>query len=192
MEELLSLDKESWRRWLAAKHDRAAEAWLTIRRQGAAGTGLPYEEAVVEALCFGWIDGRMHRVDAERYALRFSPRKPGSIWSRLNRERAEAQIRAGRMTPAGLARIEEAKQNGWWEKAYDSRSKPRPPADLEAALQSAGPAWEGFNNLTNSQQLQYIYWVESAKREETRGKRIAEVVDRLAPARALHPAGHAR
>ncbi len=170
--------REKWRRWLSAHDDQADEAWLVIRRKGANAAGLAYEDAVEEALCFGWIDGAMRSVDDETYVLRFSPRKPNSLWSQLNRERARALIQAGKMTAAGLDKIEEAKRNGRWSAAYTSKTKPALPQDLKAALDRNPGACENFNRFPNSAQTMYIVWVEQAKRPETRSKRIEQVVER--------------
>ena len=110
-------NREEWRAWLEGHHTTEQEAWLLIRRKGAARGFLVLEDAIEEALCFGWIDGVLKPVDKESYALRFSPRKPNSIWSVNNQRRVEKLIQQGRMTPAGLEKIAEAKENGEWDAA---------------------------------------------------------------------------
>lgn len=151
---------------------------MIIKKKHAALQAVGYEEAVEEALCFGWIDGQMRSVDDECYVLRFSPRKARSIWSRLDRERAEKMMRLGKMSQAGLARVEEARQNGRWAAAYTSREKPGMPPDLQAALAQDPQAQEFFDGLAPSGQTMYVAWVEQARRPETRQRRIQEVVRR--------------
>jgi len=116
---------EEWRRWLHENHSKENEAWVIIQKVRSPNEGLSYEEAVDEATCFGWIDGKMRRLNDHEFTQRFSPRRPRSIWSRINRNRAERLIEEGRMTGAGLRAAEEAKRNGRWEKAYTFREPPR-------------------------------------------------------------------
>ncbi len=164
---------------MAAKnHDKATEAWLVIYKKGSNKTGLRYEEALEEALCFGWIDGKMKSIDKDKFILRYSPRNAKSIWSQQNREKTEQLIASGKMTRAGLARVEEAKMNGTWEKAYTQKKKDEIPADLEAALSLNKNALDNFNKFANSYRNMYILWVNSAKTKANRKKRISEVVER--------------
>ncbi len=167
-------DRSEWRAWLEANHSQNVGAWIFIRKKGARGQGMAYDEAVEEALCFGWIDGQMKSVDKEKYALRFSPRKPRSIWSKSNTTRAERLVREGRMAPAGLQRIDEAKKDGRWDAAYSSKDIVEIPTDLEAVLEQDPDAKEHFLRFPNSTRIQYIYWIEKAKNRETRLKRIKE------------------
>jgi uncharacterized protein YdeI (YjbR/CyaY-like superfamily) len=171
-------DRDEWRRWLEKNHADEAEVWLVIKKKGASLKAVSYEEAVEEALCFGWIDGKMHSVDDQHYVLRFSPRKPRSIWSQSNRERVERLMRLGKMTEAGLAKVEEAKQNGRWAAAYTSKEKPAMPEDLQAALAQDVEAQANFYGFAPSAQTMYVAWIEQAKRVETRQRRIQEVVKR--------------
>jgi uncharacterized protein YdeI (YjbR/CyaY-like superfamily) len=145
--------KKPWRLWLSKNHDKKSEAWLVIQKTGSKVKGVPYTDALEEALCWGWIDGIMHSIDRDRYRLRFSPRKPKSMWSMVNKNKAMALIKSGRMTKAGLAKIEEAKKNGMWKAAYTSKKSSDLPCDLKRAI-------------------------EEAKQEETRKKRIGLVVER--------------
>ncbi|MBN1797764.1 MAG: YdeI/OmpD-associated family protein [Spirochaetales bacterium] len=176
---LLFEGRSEWRAWLASNHNSAASAWLVIRKKGADAGGVYYDDAVEEAICSGWIDGKMQSVDAATYILRFSPRRKNSIWSKLNRNRAQALINSGQMTEAGLETIKQAKANGRWQAAYSSKEKPPLPADLEKALRKAPPAWKNFNAFANSYQTMYIGWIKDAKRPETRAGRIRKVVERL-------------
>jgi uncharacterized protein YdeI (YjbR/CyaY-like superfamily) len=127
-------DSQEWRKWLQLYHNSESEAWLFIYKKRSNKTGISYDEALEEALCFGWIDGKMRSIDGEKFILRFSPRKAKSVWSKINKEKAELLISQGRMTSAGLAKIEEAKNTGLWEAAYTTRRKDTVPGDLEAAL----------------------------------------------------------
>jgi len=170
------LDHEEWRKWLEENHSSKEEVWVIIHKKKSAKKGLTYEEAVEEAVCFGWIDSKMQSIDAVSFRQRFSPRKKTSIWSKSNRERAEKMIRKGRMTQAGFETINEAKSNGKWDTAYSSKIAPALPKDLEKALKENESAWKNFKEFSNSTKFQYIYWVENAKKDETRRKRIIDVV----------------
>jgi len=152
------------------------EAWVVIQKKKHGTKGLKYEEAVEEAICFGWIDSKMQSIDAERFRQRFSPRRKTSIWSKNNKETANRMIRSGKMTEAGLESIQFAKENGKWDIAYSSKKAPTIPSDLTEALKKNEIAWRNFSKFSNSTKLQYVYWVTSAKKEDTRQKRIAKVV----------------
>ena len=127
-------NSHEWREWLSQNHNDKIEAWLVIQKKRSNRTGIRYDEALDEALCFGWIDGKMYSVDDEQFILRFSPRKARSIWSKRNRVKAEMLIEQGRMTDAGIAKIEEARENRHWDTAYSSLIVEDIPADLEDAL----------------------------------------------------------
>ena len=172
--------RKDFRTYLHANHLRKTEAWLSIAKKNSTLTRISYEDAVEEAVCFGWIDGKMHSVDDDTYILRFSPRRPNSRWSQSNKSRAEKLMANGSMTPAGLDRIREAKENGRWSTAYSSKTKPDIPPDLKDALDGDPKGWLHFNNFTNSQQTMYIAWIEDARKPETRMKRIREVAARAA------------
>jgi uncharacterized protein YdeI (YjbR/CyaY-like superfamily) len=173
-------DSQEWRQWLETNANSAQEAWLVHYKKNSGKLSIRYNDAVEEALCFGWIDGKMKSIDEDRFILRYSPRKAKSVWSRINKEKAEKLIASGRMTAAGLARIEEAKKNGYWDAAYTNKTKYEMPADLKQALMADSQAWNNFENFANSYRNMYIGWVIGAKTEATRKKRIAEVVKRSA------------
>ena len=173
-------DRDAWRAWLAAHHATAKEIWLVFYKKHVKKPGLAYEEAVEEALCFGWIDGLLKRIDGEKYAVRFSPRRKNSIWSERNKQRVRKMIREGRMTEVGLAKVSEAKANGQWDKAAQRQDVTRVPPDLAAALARDKQARRNFERLAPTYRRQFIYWVASAKREETRRRRAAEAVELLA------------
>jgi uncharacterized protein YdeI (YjbR/CyaY-like superfamily) len=177
-EPLRVADWGEWVRWLAAHKAETREVWLAIRKKRSKLPGVGIEDAIDEAIAHGWIDGQMRPLDADEYLLRFTPRRDESPWSLRNRRVAERLIAEGRMTEAGLACVEAAKRNGKWDSAYSSLAPPRVPVDFEAALRGRG-AWDRFTTMSNSAQLQYIFWIDQAKRPETRARRIAEAVKRL-------------
>ena len=168
-----------WHAWLEANHAVKSEAWLLIAKKGAALKTLTLAEAVEEALCYGWIDSHMRPIDAEAYKLRFSPRKPGGIWALSNVHRAEQLIREGRMAPAGLAAVEAAKANGEWDAAARREDISQLPPELEKALQVDAAAMAAYHKMAPSLIKQYHHWINSAKRVETRQKRIREFVEKL-------------
>lgn len=163
------------RRWFEKNHANSPSVWLTINKKDGRKPGVYYEEAVEEALCFGWIDGRINPLDSDQYRLLFSPRKPGGTWARSNKERVAKLIEQGRMTQAGLAKIEAAKRDGSWD-ALDALDNLDIPPDLERALSRNTTARKTFESWSDSYKKRIIFWIGSAKREETRAKRVAETV----------------
>jgi len=172
-ETFFAADRAAWRDWLEEHHAESREIWLILLKRHVPEPCLTYEEA----LCFGWIDGILKRIDDRSHTVRFSPRKPGSIWSESNRKRVAKVIVEGRMTPAGLALIEAAKANGMWEAAAPERLDVTPP-DLGAALAGEPVAAQRWRTWAPSHRRRYIHWVLDAKRPETRARRVAEVVRR--------------
>lgn len=168
----------TWRRWLAANHAEKDGLWLIIYKKHAGKFGLTYQDALEEAIIHGWIDGKLKRIDGEKHMIRFTPRRQGSIWSRINREKAERLIAQGKMTPTGHAKIEEAKKAGLWDTVYTNKRKERIPTDLKTALQSNHDAWLKFQTFANSYRNTYIRWIKDAKTQETRTRRIRRVVER--------------
>lgn len=169
--------REDWRIWLEKNHDTENHAWLKLYKKRFRERGMTLEEAVEEALCYGWIDGKLKRIDDQQFILRFSSRKANSLWSRINKERAERLMKSGRMTRAGFAKIKEAKESGWWDIAYTNKIKDDIPADLKQALMKDRNAWSNFLNFANSYRNMYISWVNNAKTVETRMKRIEKIVE---------------
>jgi uncharacterized protein YdeI (YjbR/CyaY-like superfamily) len=180
--------RREWRAWLEANHSKEKEAWLTIRKSRSPIPGLRLSEAVEEALCFGWIDGAMHSLDTDTFALRFSPRRPGAVWSAANQRRAKQLIAEGRMTEAGLDQIRRAKRNGEWRAAALREDTSRLPEDLSRTLAGHSDAGKVFSGWTPSRKKMLIWWVESAKRPETRSKRIREIIRQASEESRL--AGH--
>jgi uncharacterized protein YdeI (YjbR/CyaY-like superfamily) len=172
-------NREDWRAWLTEHHQTARELRLILYKKHTGKGGLTYLEALEEALCFGWIDGLVNRLDDEKHTIRFTPRRKNSIWSEHNKTRVRRLIKEGRMTPAGLARIAEAKANGQWDKATRREDVAIVPAELTEALAGNENARRNFENLAPSYRRQFIYWVAVAKRDATRRKRIQETIDLL-------------
>ncbi len=168
-------DREEWRQWLEKNHVTSRGVWLISYKQQAGQPFVAYADAVEEALCFGWIDSRPNVLDEERYARFFSPRKPKSPWSRLNKQRIEKLIEQGLMTGAGLVVIEAAKRDGSWN-SYDAIEDLTIPVDLEKALAANPTASQYFQAFSPSVKKSILWWIESAKRSETREKRIEETV----------------
>lgn len=172
-------DRNQWRAWLEKYHAVEKEAWLIHYKKGFQESTLLLDEAVEEALCFGWIDGSLRRLDERRYALRYTPRRPNSIWSLSNIHRAERLIQQDRMTEAGLAKISEAKANGQWEAALRREQVDIIPPDLQKALRKRKGAIAAYRALPASRKKQYMYWLQSAKRPATRQSRIEKIVEEV-------------
>ncbi len=174
------LSPAEWRAWLEQHHERAQGIWPVSYKKATGKPRMAYAESVEQALCFGWIDSVANKLDVERSMLWFAPRKPGSGWSRVNKERIERLLSADLMHPAGLAKIAAAKQDGSWS-ALDAVENLEIPADLAAAL-AVYPAARGhFDAFPRSVKRAILEWITAAKRAETRAKRIAETA-RLAQA----------
>lgn len=173
---LICQNQKEWHDWLAAKHDVESGVWLQIKKVKSREVGIALNEAVEEALCYGWIDGKMYSIDSDKYILHMSPRKPGSMWSMINRKRAEALIAEGRMTEAGMTAIRQAQASGRWQAAYTAQEEPDIPKDLIAALQADPVAKINFESWSKSQKLQAIVWVEQSRQPKTRVDRINRVV----------------
>ncbi len=174
--------RRAWRAWLARNHGQAKGIWLAYYKKGSGKRSVTYEEALQEALCFGWIDSTVGRLDAEKYKQRYTPRNDRSVWSASNKARVEKLIAAGRMAPPGLAKVEAAKRNGSWDSLNDVERIGRGadlPADLLEALASEPLAREIFENRPPSEKKLWGYWVLSAKKPETRSRRIVETVKRV-------------
>jgi uncharacterized protein YdeI (YjbR/CyaY-like superfamily) len=175
---LLFNNRKQWRIWLQKNHRTRKEIWLLHYKRKSGKQGLNHIDAVEEALCFGWIDSKLKKIDEQRFILKYSPRKPKSVWSKINKEKAEAMMICGKMTRAGLKKIEEAKKHGLWDVAYTNKVKDRIPLDLKKALMKDSTAWANFRHFANSYRNMYCGWVKAAKTKETRAKRIAVVVKR--------------
>lgn len=178
-------DQPAWRRWLAANHSRVDAVWLKLAKKGSPTPSVSYAEALEEAICFGWIDGQVRRFDEHFYLQRFTPRRPRSKWSQINREKATQLIDAGRMQPAGLAQVEAAKADGRWEGAYPAQAEATVPDDLRAALDANPAARRFFETLTGSTRYAFLYRLHNVTDRKRRQQRIADYVARLEAGRTL-------
>ncbi|KAL2156611.1 hypothetical protein VTH82DRAFT_1356 [Thermothelomyces myriococcoides] len=178
-------DVKAWETWLEANHTDPTGLWLKIAKKGSNITSVTYEEALDTALCFGWIDGQKKSLDTDHFIQRFTPRRKGSLWSQRNVEKAEALIAAGRMREPGLAEIEAAKADGRWEKAYASASTIQVPDDFRAALERNTKAKTFFESLGKTKRYSFLWRITTAKREETRKKRIDQFITLLARGETL-------
>lgn len=167
--------RAEWRKWLATNHDRSKGIRLVLLKKDAEIPGILYSEAVEEALCFGWIDSTAGKLDEQRYTLYMSPRKPKSVWSKLNKQRIQKLVKEGRMTAPGLAKIEAAKKDGSWDQ-LDAIDQLVIPEDLSRKLLANADAQRNFEGFSPSSKKIILHWIASAKRQETRQKRIEETV----------------
>jgi uncharacterized protein YdeI (YjbR/CyaY-like superfamily) len=176
----------AWDAWLTAHHADSPGLWLKIAKKGSAGRSISYSDALDVALCHGWIDGQKGRLDDEYWLQRFTPRKPGSKWSKINTERAAALIASGRMRPAGLHQVERAQADGRWEQAYESQSRVTVPEDLARALAANQRARAFFASLDSTNRYAILYRIGTAKRPETRAKRIDAFVAMLSEHKKIY------
>ena len=176
MEKVFAQDRNAWRNWLEENHDKLSEIYLAFYKLSAKKPTVTYEEAVEEALCFGWIDGIRKGIDEETYMNRFTPRKPKSTWSVVNKDRVEKLISEGKMTEAGMKLVEIAKQNGQWDAAYQLSAKQEIPQDLDDALEANEAALIFFKSLSNTNQFTYIRQIEKVKSPELRAERLERII----------------
>lgn len=180
-------DRAAFASWLRREHASSPGIWLKLAKKGSGGSTLTYAEAVEVALIWGWIDGQKQKFDDAAWLQRFVPRRPQSVWSKINRDKALALIEAGAMEPPGLAEVERARADGRWERAYDPPSKAAVPDDLAAALAGSKPALALFAKLDSANRYAILYRIQALKRPESRARRIAEFVAMLARGETLHP-----
>jgi uncharacterized protein YdeI (YjbR/CyaY-like superfamily) len=186
--ELLVVDVAAWRTWLELHHTEPAGVWLVLAKKGVTGpTTLTYDEALVEALCHGWIDGQRRSRDQSTFAQRFTPRRARSPWSKRNVRIAEGLAAEGRMHAAGLAEVQRAKEDGRWAAAYEGPATMAVPEDLAAALAAEPRAAALFDVLTSQNRYSILHRIDSAKRPETRARRVAQFVAMLARGETIHP-----
>lgn len=176
-----------WRRWLASNVDRSEGIWIVYRKKPSNLDGPVYDDLVEEALCFGWIDSRVRRVDDDRVMQWYSPRRRGGLWSAANKERIDRLISAGLMTEAGRAAIDQAKTDGSWSQ-LDEVDALIVPADLRTALDATPDAAAVYEALADSAKKQYLWWIHSAKRPATRAGRIGETIRKLSTDGDRNPA----
>jgi len=180
-------DAAAWEAWLAGQHATSPGIWLKIPKSGTAARGVSYPEALAVALCYGWIDGQKAGLDDDYWLQRFTPRRPGSRWSKINTEKATELIEAGRMQPAGLREVERARADGRWDAAYAGQRTMAVPPDLERALAGNDAARAFFATLSGANRYAILYRIADAKRPQTRAQRIGKYVAMLAAHETIHP-----
>ena len=175
-----------FRAWLHKNHSKEPGLWIKYAKKGSGIETVTYAEAVEVALCYGWIDGKVRTVDENYYVQRFTPRRKKSKWSRINRDKAEALIAAGKMKAAGLAEVERAKADGRWDAAYLSAATMPVPEDFIRALEKKPRALKFFEGLDKTNRYAILYQIEDAKKPDTRARRIAKFVDMMQAGEKLH------
>ncbi len=180
-------DQKAWAAWLDKNHTKSSGLWLQLARTSSGQKSVSYAEALEVALCYGWIDGQKKGYNEASWLQKFTPRGPRSIWSKVNREKALALIESGQMRPAGLKAIEAAKKNGQWEGAYDSPSRSTVPDDLQAELDPNAKAKAFFATLNSTNRYAILHRLQTAKKPETRAKRLKQFIEMLAKEEKLYP-----
>ena len=178
--------KTKWAEWLAKQHDKSAGVWLKLAKKDSGIPSVTYDEALDVALCYGWIDGQKKGFDDKYWLQKFTPRGPKSIWSKINTEKAERLIAAGEMKPAGLKAIEAARQDGRWDAAYSSQRNMSVPEDFQAALDKNKKAKIFFTTLNSANRYAILFRIQTAKKAETRAKRIQQFIQMLERGEKLH------
>jgi uncharacterized protein YdeI (YjbR/CyaY-like superfamily) len=188
--ELLVANAAKWRTWLRGHHSESQGVWLVLAKKGTTHpTTLSYDEALDEAICFGWIDGQLARRDDATFRRRFTPRDARSRWSKRNVAIAERLSSSGRMHRSGEVEVRQAKADGRWNSAYAGQASVEVPEDLADALMANPPAQEMFQTLTSANRYSILHRVGSAKKAETRARRIEQFVEMLARGETIHPQG---
>ncbi|KGG95486.1 hypothetical protein P608_22695 [Comamonas thiooxydans] len=172
--------------WLKKNHATSEGLWLKIAKRGSNEPSVTYPEAVEIALCWGWIDGQKKSLDDQHYLQRFTPRRARSVWSRINVNKVQALIEAGRMQAPGQAQIEAAKADGRWARAYDGARTSTVPEDLQAALDAEPAAKTFFASINASNRYAILWRIQTAARAETRARRVAQLVEMLARGETIH------
>jgi len=169
-------NRQDWRLWLEENHSTSGGVWVVLKKKNSKAIGITYQEALDEALCFGWIDGVMRSRDAETFLQRFTPRRRGSIWSKRNRDRVSELMDEGSMTEAGLKAVDDAKTLGRWDTAYSSKEV-EIPGDLLKVLEGNSPIYSEFMSSSDSMKLRWVYWLNEAKKPETRLRRMMRILE---------------
>jgi uncharacterized protein YdeI (YjbR/CyaY-like superfamily) len=183
---LLFASQEDWRAWLEGNYNQPEGVWIKHAKKSSNKESVSYQEALEEALCYGWIDGQKQAYDSDYYLQKFTPRGPKSVWSKINVAKAESLIKIGKMQPSGLASINDAKQDGRWDAAYDSPSAGKVPADFQAALDKSPKAKHFFETLNKANVYAFCWRIQTAKKPETRKARIEKFIDMLNRGEKLH------
>ena len=178
---------QDWATWLDKYHSTSPGVWLKLAKKASGATSVTYAEAVDVALCYGWIDGQAKSHDQASWIQKFTPRGARSIWSKINREKAQALIASGRMKPAGLQAVEAAQRDGRWDAAYDSPSRAEMPADFHAELDRNPEAKAFYASLNSANRYAILFRLQTAKKAETRARRIQDFIRMLERHEKLHP-----
>jgi uncharacterized protein YdeI (YjbR/CyaY-like superfamily) len=186
-ETCLFKSKQDWASWLEKNHRKNSGLWLRLAKKDSGLRSVTYQEALSVALCFGWIDGQKRAEDERTWLQRFVPRSPKSIWSKINCEKARALMASGEMKAAGLAAVENAKKDGRWDAAYDSPSKATIPKDFQSALDANPRAQSFFETLDRKNRYAVLWRIQTAKKAETRVRRIQQFIEMLRKAEKIHP-----
>jgi uncharacterized protein YdeI (YjbR/CyaY-like superfamily) len=187
MPPLLFEGKEEWEGWLKKNHSTSCGIWMVFAKKGSGKQSVTYAEALEAALCHGWIDGQRQRHTEETFVVKFTPRGPRSIWSKINRDKALKLIASGEMREAGLKAIENAKKNGRWDSAYDSARTAKVPEEFQAALDANPKAKAFFETLNSTNRYSFLFRIQTAKKAETRERRITEFIRMLKAKQKFHP-----
>jgi uncharacterized protein YdeI (YjbR/CyaY-like superfamily) len=175
-----------WEKWLAKHHTQPEGVWLRIYKKASGKLSVDYQQALDEALCYGWIDGIKKSYDEESFIQKFTPRRPKSLWSEKNTQRIERLTAAGKMKPAGIREVEAAKADGRWEKAYASGSDAQVPEDFLAALKKNKKAKAFYETLNKQNQYAIYHRLHTASKPETRAKRLAAIIEKLEKQEKFH------
>lgn len=184
---ILFEQQQDWADWLDKYHAESAGVWLRLAKKASGLQSVSRDEALEVALCYGWIDGQAKRLDDQFWLQKFTPRGPKSIWSKINREKVQQLIVTGQMKPAGLEAVEAAKRDGRWDAAYDSPSNATVPADFQAELDKNGAAKVFFATLNSRNRYAILHQIQTAKKAETRARRIQQFIEMLAKQEKLYP-----
>jgi uncharacterized protein YdeI (YjbR/CyaY-like superfamily) len=179
-------EAKEWERWLAKTHASSSGVWLRLFKKGSGVATVTHAEALAAAICYGWIDGQIKKCDDVSWLRKFTPRRPKSVWSKRNRELVEQLMAAGKMRPAGLKEVKAAQADGRWDRAYDSPSKMTVPDDFLAKLSKNKKAWMFFETLNKANRYAIAWRLQTAKKPETREKRMREIIAMLAKGEAFH------
>jgi len=177
--------KKKFAEWLVKNHNKSAGLWMKLAKKGTGIPSVMITEALDVALCYGWIDGQRNSFDENYYLQKYTPRRPKSIWSKINVEKVNRLIASGEMKPAGLKAVEAAKQDGRWAAAYDGQKNMSVPEDFQSALNKNKKAKAFFETLTRSRRFAFLSRITMAKKAETREKRIRQFVEMLSKGETL-------
>ncbi|MEP7135755.1 MAG: YdeI/OmpD-associated family protein [Chloroflexota bacterium] len=178
--------KNKFADWLAKQHDKSAGVWLKLSKKATGIPSVTYAEALDVALCYGWIDGQKGSFDDKYFLQKFTPRRPKSIWSKINTEKVERLIASGEMKPSGLKAVEAAKQDGRWDAAYEGQKSISVPEDFQSALEKNKQAKAFFVTLKGANRYAFLFRIQTAKKAETRAKRISQFVEMLERGEKFH------